>query len=115
MNTSHAHFDEVILSVNIAEVGFCPAENNTSNGTEFIWLRTPIGTNATFRCPNNQSFSVTRACMACTGGGVWQTFDQQGCGVLTNQLDAILASSVSYSCCHRVLTLKYAIPEIVAT
>ena len=88
-------FDKVVLSIIIAEIRFCRAENITSNGTKYVWLRTPTGTNATFRCPNNQSFLVTRACMACTGGGVWQDFHRRGCGVLTGQLDEILASSVS--------------------
>ena len=74
---------------------FCPAENVTANRTTFIWLNTPAGINATFRCPNNPRHSVTRRCMACMRAAIWQDFDQQGCGVLSVQLEGVINSSVS--------------------
>ena len=73
---------------------FCHAENITVSNITFIWLNTPAGTNATFRCPNTPSHSVTRRCMACM---IWQDFDRQGCEVLdlSSLLEEIINSSVS--------------------
>ena len=78
---------------------FCPAETAVVNGIEYLWPNTSAGTNANFTCPNNPRFSVTRNCSV---SGNWQNFDQQGCGILTDQLRTILSSLLS-SVCRGVL------------
>ena len=67
-------------------------------GIEYLWPKTPAGTNASIVCQNNPRFSVMRNCNA---SGTWQRFDLAGCGMLTSQLRETLSylevSSASFS------------------
>ena len=76
--------------------GFCPAQNASFFGTSFLWQMTPAGTNATFTCPDNTRFSVTRECFSCNRAGIWLEYNERGCGSLTGDLSRILNQSVSY-------------------
>ena len=65
-------------------VGCCVAENVTSqSGTTYIWPQIFGRESATFTCPLSPEFTVTRSCQF---GGVWQQFDEDGCGVVNGQL-----------------------------
>ena len=93
-----SNIDRELMNKFFTAPGFCPARNFTSqSGTRFVWQTTPAGTNATFTCPNNPSFSVSRNCLSCSGAGVWLEYDRRGCGTLTADLGGILSLvSVSY-------------------
>ena len=41
---------------------------------------------ATFFCPLNAAFTVTRSC---NNVGEWQAFNEEGCGVVSSQLDSL--------------------------
>ena len=60
------------------------------NDTTFKWPETNGGSDASFTCPNNPSFTVSRRCIP---GGQWGIFDEAGCGVLTQVFRDISASS----------------------
>ena len=62
----------------------------TKDNVTFIWPETPINSNASFTCPNNPQYNVTRKCGA---GGDWKDYDQQGCGVLLKELVEIMKMS----------------------
>lgn len=65
-------------------VGCCAAENvTTQSGTPYIWPQILGGETAIFTCPLSPDFTVTRSCVF---GGVWQQFDEDGCGVVDGQL-----------------------------
>ena len=68
-------------------VGCCAAENVTSqSGTTYIWPQRFGGETAVFTCPLSPEFTVTRSCHF---GGVWQLFDEDGCGVVNGQLSRL--------------------------
>ena len=56
----------------------------------FQWPETASGSVATFICPNNNMFAVSRRCL---DGGRWDKFDQEGCGVLSAEFDDITMES----------------------
>ena len=67
--------------------GFCDAELTLSeSGTIFVWPETLGGDSATFFCPLNPSFNVTRVCDV---GGVWLMFDETSCGVILGVLNTL--------------------------
>ena len=70
---------------------FCDAEKvSSASGTNFIWLNTPAGTNATFSCAfSRNNDTVYRFC---TFGGEWQPFDETGCGVVLGELNKFNSS-----------------------
>lgn len=57
-----------------------------------IWPETPSDTNFTYICPNNRNFSITRVC---SSEATWQDFDQQGCGILAQQLENVTRASTN--------------------
>ena len=81
----------------------CSYEARTAGSVTFIWPETPINSNASFTCPNNQ-FKVARECDA---GGKWKDFDEQGCGLLSKELKNLTSISemvrnlVYIGLCHR--------------
>lgn len=68
----------------------CRYEELSINDTIFKWPETNGGSSASFMCPNNPSFTVNRQCIP---GGQWGTFDEAGCGVLTQVFRDISARS----------------------
>ena len=56
----------------------------------FDWPETPRNSIAVYTCPNNLHFSVSRECSA---EGVWQNFNEQGCGMLTEELEMITTTT----------------------
>ena len=71
----------------MAATGFCDAETNTTeSGTTFVWPVTEGGESATFNCPLSPEVVVTRMC---GDGGVWQSFNEGGCGVVLSQLNSL--------------------------
>ena len=68
-------------------VGCCDAENiSTESGTTYIWPDRLGGEVATFTCPLSPNFSVNRSCSI---GGVWQSFNEEGCGVVNEKLNRL--------------------------
>ena len=58
-----------------------------SSGTDFVQPETRGGVNATFLCPpGRKNETVYRYCGA---GGVWQSFDEGGCGVVLGDLNRL--------------------------
>ncbi len=79
----HAYFNIIIIAT-----GFCDEETNLSeSGTTFIWPETQGEQTATFVCPLNRQFQVTRSCGI---GGVWDQFDETACGTITGQLNNLI-------------------------
>lgn len=70
----------------------CGNEEIFSKGITYDWPATPSGSTVTFTCPNNPTYSVSRECGI---GGIWQDFDQDACGVLTEELNNLLMTQVS--------------------
>ena len=68
----------------------CPSEEVLTQSVVFQWPETASGSVATFTCPNNDTFNVSRQCL---DGGRWEEFDEGGCRVLSAQLDDISISS----------------------
>ena len=57
-----------------------------SNDIVFKWSETAGASNASFICPNNGLFTVSRTCFT---GGQWGQFDDKGCGVLASEFEDI--------------------------
>ena len=78
-------------------ISFCRREVIQTQGTTYIWPETPSDTNASFICPNNPSFSVARVC---NSKGVWQSFNEDACGVVGQLLSGLNNSftNVSLEC-----------------
>ena len=72
---------------------FCRSEEIFSYGITYVWPKISIGSSARFVCTKNPKFSVSRKC---NDGGMWDDFDEKGCGVLAGQLEALLSTIVSY-------------------
>ena len=51
-----------------------------------VWPETPSGTNVILTCPNNPRVSVTRVC---NSKGVWQSFNEEACGVVGQLLSGL--------------------------
>ena len=64
----------------------CAQEEVTTNSTVFKWPDTAGGSNASFICPNNLLFTVSRMCFK---DGQWGEFDDKGCGVLGPEIEVI--------------------------
>ena len=64
----------------------CAQEEVMSNNIVFKWPQTAGGSNASFICPNNQLFSVSRKCFT---GGKWGQFNDEACGVLASDFEDI--------------------------
>lgn len=60
------------------------------NNVVFKWPETDSGFNATFVCPNNMIFNVSRQCLS---SGLWGGFDYGGCGVLASVFETISMAS----------------------
>ena len=60
------------------------------NDIVFKWPETDSSSNATFVCPNNAMFMVSRQCYF---DGQWGTFDEKGCGVLAMEFEEISVAS----------------------
>ena len=84
-------------------VGCCAAENvTTESGTTYVWPQTLGGETATFTCPLSPEFTVTRSCQF---GEAWLSFDEDGCGVVSQQLKRVEnlfnnVRSYKYSACE---------------
>lgn len=57
----------------------------------FTWQEVSRNTRIYHQCPNNNKYSVSRLC---NSEGKWEEFDQNGCGVLDDQLDDLINSNV---------------------
>ena len=68
----------------------CMQEEVITRNVIFIWLDTNSSFNATFVCPNNKMFNVSRQCLS---SGQWGRFDDEGCGVLASEFEAISMAS----------------------
>lgn len=68
----------------------CSYESRTAGSVTFIWPETSINSNATFTCPNNPQFKVAREC---DSGGKWKDYDEQGCGLLSEEFDKLMRRS----------------------
>ena len=65
----------------------CEAETiQSTSGTTYTWPDTFEGDAATFACPLSPTVSVTRTCGA---GGVWESFSEEACGVVNEQLNQL--------------------------
>ena len=64
----------------------CRQEVIETSGTTYIWPETPSNTIVSFTCPNNHGFSVARNCSAV---GVWQSFNEDACGVVGQLLNGL--------------------------
>ena len=64
----------------------CAQEEVMSNDIVFQWPETAGGSNASFICPNNRLFTVSRKCFT---DGQWGRFDDKGCGVLASEFEDI--------------------------
>ena len=51
-----------------------------------MWPQILGGETATFTCPLSPEFTVTRSCQF---GGAWLSFDEDGCGVVSGQLERV--------------------------
>lgn len=69
----------------------CRPEEVITNSTTFKWPETNGGSVATFICPNNMMFSVSRSCRI---GGHWDMFDEEGCGTLAPKLSVLVVQNV---------------------
>lgn len=72
--------------------GMCYSEEIFSKGVTYDWPATCSGSSVTFTCPNNPIYSASRECSV---EGIWQDFDQDACGVLTEELKNLLTTQVS--------------------
>ena len=75
-----------------ASTSFCRREVIQTLSTTYTWPETPSGSVASFTCPNNPEFSVSRECNA---GGVWQPFNEEACGVVSQQLSRLNNSFIN--------------------
>ena len=84
----------------------CKLEVILSNGVVFKWPETASSSSASFVCPNNMMFTVTRQCYF---DGQWGIFNDEGCGVLATQFGDINVASENvmkqlcsfcYNSCH---------------
>ncbi len=78
----------------------CEAEViRSETGTTYEWPSTSEGDVATFRCPlvENRVEIVRRRCGT---GGVWESFSEEACGVVNEQLNRLNNSfnNVSQKC-----------------
>ena len=66
-------------------------EIRSETGTTYIWPSTPEGGVATFRCPlvENRMEIISRRCGV---GGVWESFNEEACGVVNEQLNRLNSS-----------------------
>ena len=69
----------------------CGNEEIFSNGITYNWPMTPSGSSASFSCPNNPTYTVNRECSV---EGLWQDFDLDACGLLTEELNNLLDTKV---------------------
>ena len=68
----------------------CKPEEVLVNNVVFKWSETVSSFNATFVCPNNEMFAVSRQCYF---DGQWGTFNEKGCGVLAMEFEDISVAS----------------------
>ena len=77
---------------------YCDAESGSiKNGISYSWPRTLGGETASVTCPVNSSVLVMRNC---SSEGLWQTFTDDGCETVNEQLDGL---SSSFTNVRRVL------------
>ena len=69
-----------------ANTSFCRSEIVQTEGSTYFWPETPSDNSASIACPNNPEFSITRQCNI---GGVWQSFDEEVCGVVIQLLSRL--------------------------
>ena len=75
----------------------CDAETiPTLSGTTYYWPETFVGEVAIFTCPLSSGFTATRNC---SFGGVWQSFNEEACGVVNKQLNGLNSSFTNVRLC----------------
>ena len=69
---------------------YCDAETvSTVSGITYSWPRTLGGETASVTCPVNSNVLVIRNC---SNEGSWQTFTEEGCESVNEQLDRLNSS-----------------------